>query len=171
VVTKFVSHHKSIPYSVVKRTDGSMYTGDTQVMHYGQPGTVRITDKMLYIDGKLAGQKQVGRTVLAEPKSQIERVGTKQRPTPKSTPSPPVANNGLDWDAVAACESGGNWHINTGNGYYGGLQFNYSTWLAYGGGQYAQRADLATREQQIAIANKVYAARGSSPWPVCGANL
>jgi uncharacterized protein YabE (DUF348 family) len=173
VVSKLVSHHKSMPYSVVTHDDGSMFTGDTKVMRYGQPGAVRITDKVLYIDGKVAGRKQVRRTVLAEPKNQVEMVGTKHRPTPKpsSSPSPPVANNGLNWDGVASCESGGNWHINTGNGYYGGLQFNYSTWLAYGGGQYAQRADLATREQQIAIANKVYAARGSSPWPVCGKYL
>jgi uncharacterized protein YabE (DUF348 family) len=173
VISKLINHHKSIPYSVVKHSDSSMYTGDTKVMRYGQAGTMRITDKVLYIDGKVAGRKQVGRTVLAEPKPQVEKFGTKHRPAPKTTnaPSPPVANNGLNWDAVASCESGGNWHINTGNGYYGGLQFNYSTWLAYGGGQYAQRADLATREQQIAIANKVYAARGSSPWPVCGKYL
>ena len=70
-----------------------------------------------------------------------------------------------------SCESGGNWHINTGNGFYGGLQFDSGTWLANGGGAYAPRADLATREQQIAVANRLYAARGSSPWPVCGSNL
>jgi hypothetical protein len=75
------------------------------------------------------------------------------------------------WDRIAACESGGNWHINTGNGYYGGLQFDIGTWDANGGAQYASRPDLATREQQIAVANRLYAARGSSPWPVCGANL
>ena len=75
------------------------------------------------------------------------------------------------WDNVAQCESGGNWHINTGNGYYGGLQFDSSTWLSYGGGSYAPRADLATREEQIAIATKIYASRGSSPWPVCGQYL
>jgi hypothetical protein len=69
------------------------------------------------------------------------------------------------WDNVAACESGGNWHTNTGNGYYGGLQFLTSTWLAYGGGRYASRADLATREQQIAIASGM----SLSHWPVCGA--
>ena len=70
----------------------------------------------------------------------------------------------MDWDRIAGCESGGNWHINTGNGYYGGLQFDYSTWLSNGGGQYASRADLATRAQQIAVANVVYSHRGLSPW-------
>jgi|SRR5690242_10178577 len=76
--------------------------------------------------------------------------------------------DGVNWDAVAKCESGNNWHINTGNGYYGGLQFDRGTWLSNGGGKYASRADLASREQQIAIANILYSHRGLSPWPVCG---
>lgn len=71
------------------------------------------------------------------------------------------------WDKVAACESTGNWHINTGNGYFGGLQFTRSTWAAYGGTDYAPRADLATREQQIAIAEKVLEGQGPGAWPVC----
>jgi len=75
------------------------------------------------------------------------------------------------WDDLAMCESSGNWHINTGNGFYGGLQFDLGTWTSNGGGAYAPRADLASREQQIAVANKVADARGSSPWPVCGQYL
>ncbi|GAB3075362.1 resuscitation-promoting factor protein RpfA [Intrasporangium mesophilum] len=71
------------------------------------------------------------------------------------------------WDRVAACESGGNWHINTGNGYYGGLQFSSSTWRGYGGGAYASRADLATKAQQIAVAQRVLASQGPGAWPVC----
>jgi resuscitation-promoting factor RpfA len=71
------------------------------------------------------------------------------------------------WDHVAECESGGNWHINTGNGYYGGLQFAQGTWVNYGGGAYASRADLATRGEQITIANRVQAAQGWGAWPVC----
>ena len=68
------------------------------------------------------------------------------------------------WDRIAQCESGGNWHINTGNGYYGGLQFDSQTWLANGGADFAPRADLATREEQITVANRVYAVRGLQPW-------
>jgi hypothetical protein len=68
------------------------------------------------------------------------------------------------WDRVAQCESGGNWSINTGNGYYGGLQFSYSTWLAYGGADFASRADLASRAEQITVANRVYADNGLSQW-------
>ncbi|MFK0180310.1 transglycosylase family protein [Streptomyces xanthochromogenes] len=71
------------------------------------------------------------------------------------------------WNKVAACESTSNWHINTGNGFYGGLQFTQSTWEAYGGRQYAARADLASRDQQIAIAEKVLKGQGPGAWPVC----
>ncbi|MFD4955032.1 transglycosylase family protein [Streptomyces sp. NPDC058451] len=75
------------------------------------------------------------------------------------------------WDAVAQCESGGNWSINTGNGFYGGLQFTNSTWAGYGGTSYASRADLASKSQQIAVAEKVLAGQGKGAWPVCGKGL
>ncbi|MTE19322.1 peptidoglycan DD-metalloendopeptidase family protein [Streptomyces sp. TRM43335] len=71
------------------------------------------------------------------------------------------------WEKVAQCESTGNWSINTGNGFYGGLQFTQSTWAAFGGTEYAPRADLATKDQQIAIAEKVLAGQGPGAWPVC----
>ncbi|MEU3462369.1 transglycosylase family protein [Streptomyces sp. NPDC006733] len=77
-----------------------------------------------------------------------------------------AADSGV-WDRIAKCESGGNWHINTGNGYYGGLQFAAGTWRSYGGTQYAATADKASREQQIAIATKVQRASGWGAWPVC----
>ncbi|WP_405763029.1 transglycosylase family protein [Streptomyces sp. NBC_00045] len=72
------------------------------------------------------------------------------------------------WSKVADCESTNNWHINTGNGYYGGLQFSLSTWRAFGGTAYAARADLATKDQQIAVAEKVLKGQGPQAWPVCG---
>ncbi|WP_055553748.1 transglycosylase family protein [Streptomyces sp. NBRC 110028] len=71
------------------------------------------------------------------------------------------------WDKVAQCESTNNWDINSGNGFYGGLQFTQSTWEAYGGTAYAARADLATKDQQIAVAEKVLDAQGPRAWPVC----
>lgn len=71
------------------------------------------------------------------------------------------------WAKVAACESSGDWSINTGNGYYGGLQFKQSTWEAYGGGAYAGRADLASKDQQIAVAEKVLDGQGPGAWPAC----
>lgn len=75
------------------------------------------------------------------------------------------------WNRLAECESGGNWHINTGNGYYGGLQFSYSTWLSYGGGKFAKRADLATRTEQIVIAERVLRGQGWGAWPSCSSQL
>ncbi|MEW2613973.1 transglycosylase family protein [Streptomyces sp. NPDC047880] len=79
-----------------------------------------------------------------------------------------AADSGV-WDRIAQCESGGDWHINTGNGYYGGLQFAASTWNAYGGTAYAPTADRASRSQQIAVATKVQRAQGWGAWPVCSA--
>ena len=76
-----------------------------------------------------------------------------------------------DWDAVARCESSGNWAINTGNGYYGGLQFSQSTWAAFGGTEYAPRADLATKAQQIAVAERTLDVQGPGAWPTCGKGL
>jgi LysM repeat protein len=84
-----------------------------------------------------------------------------------SQPAPAAANyvsGSTQWDRIAACESGGNWAINTGNGYYGGLQFTQQTWAGAGGLAYAPRADLASRDQQIAVASKL----AISNWPVCG---
>ncbi|MFF0656228.1 transglycosylase family protein [Micromonospora tulbaghiae] len=78
------------------------------------------------------------------------------------------ASADVNWDAVARCESGGNWKINTGNGYYGGLQFSRATWNGYGGQRYAARADLASRSEQIAVAEKVLRGQGIGAWPVCG---
>lgn len=78
------------------------------------------------------------------------------------------ADSGVNWDAVAQCESGGNWSINTGNGFHGGLQFTQGTWAAYGGTQYAGSANQASREQQITVAEKVLKGQGIGAWPVCG---
>jgi len=104
-------------------------------------------------------------------------------PAPSAAPAPvdpsagtvpvataPAPSGGVNWDAIAQCESGGDWGINTGNGFYGGLQFTEGTWLANGGGQYASSANLATAAQQIAVANNVLASQGIGAWPVCGAN-
>ncbi|MDO4910068.1 MAG: DUF3235 domain-containing protein [Corynebacterium sp.] len=76
-----------------------------------------------------------------------------------------------DWDRLAQCESGGNWQINTGNGFFGGLQFTKSTWEGFGGTMYAPYAHLATREQQIVIAERVLAGQGWGAWPACSAKL
>lgn len=76
-----------------------------------------------------------------------------------------------DWERLAQCESGGDWHINTGNGFYGGLQFTAQTWQGYGGGEFAPMAHQATKDQQIWIAEKVLAGQGWGAWPACSAKL
>ena len=83
----------------------------------------------------------------------------------------PAQADHYDWTDVAQCESGGNWSINTGNGYYGGLQFSSPTWLGHGGGEFAPRADLATPAQQIEVAERVLLTQGVGAWPTCGAQL
>jgi LysM repeat protein len=91
-------------------------------------------------------------------------------PAPAQASSPaPASAGGVNWSAIAACESGGNWAADTGNGFYGGLQFTEQTWLANGGGRYASSANLATPAQQIAVAQNVLASQGIGAWPVCGA--
>jgi len=75
------------------------------------------------------------------------------------------------WDRLASCESGGNWHINTGNGYYGGLQFSAPTWRGFGGANFASRADLATRAEQIIVAERVLRSQGWGAWPSCSRQL
>jgi hypothetical protein len=100
-------------------------------------------------------------------------------PTPKPVAPPPAPapqrvvtyDGDTVWDALAQCESGGNWAINTGNGYYGGLQFSLSTWQGYGGGEFAAYPHEATREQQIIVAERLRAARGYQPWPACRLKL
>ena len=97
-------------------------------------------------------------------------------PAASSAPADPApapaagSSGGVNWSAIAACESGGNWSADTGNGFYGGLQFTEGTWLGYGGGQYASSANLASPSEQIAVAERVLAGQGIGAWPVCGAN-
>ena len=85
--------------------------------------------------------------------------------------APAEAASTSTWERLSVCEAGGNWKINTGNGYYGGLQFSQSTWESFGGLDHAARADLASRAQQIAVAEKVLAVQGPGAWPTCGRSL
>jgi hypothetical protein len=93
-------------------------------------------------------------------------------PAAPAPAAPPVTYSGTSvWDDLAECESGGNWAINTGNGYYGGLQFSYATWHGYGGGEFAEYPHQASREEQITVAERLRAERGYAPWPACSAEL
>jgi hypothetical protein len=96
---------------------------------------------------------------------------TAAAPKAEAPPAAPFVVDEATRDRLAQCESSGNWAINTGNGYYGGLQFDVSTWNGYGGAAFAARPDLATREQQITVAEALYAKRGFQPWPACRIKL
>lgn len=119
---------------------------------------------------RMAATKRAIEAAEAQAKRQQALIAPPSKPT--TTPMPPPASSGTAvWDQLARCESGANWSINTGNGFFGGIQFDYQTWLSNGGGEFASRADLATREQQIIIAERVRTNRGFSPWPACARSL
>jgi resuscitation-promoting factor RpfB len=166
-VSRKVTVTESTSYPTIVRDDSDMYTDQSRVTRAGQPGSERVTYRVLRQNGEIARKRVVDRETISEPVAQIEYHGTKQRPEPTTNFAP----GGSVWDQIAQCESGGNWATNTGNGYYGGLQFSAGTWTAYGGGAYAPTANLASREEQIAIAEKVQAAQGWGAWPACTASL
>lgn len=127
----------------------------------GTPGTQDVTFAVATVNGVETGRLPVANTVIAPARESVVRVGTKP-----GTDVPPVSNGSI-WDAIAGCEAGGNWAINTGNGYYGGVQFDQGTWERNGGLRFASRADLATREEQITVAEVTRERQGWGAWPVC----
>ena len=163
-----VTTTETVGFSTERRNDATVYTGDTKTLTAGQQGQMVVISLQTWVNGKLESSKPSSSHITTAPVTQVLAVGTEARPVqlapaPASVSGGSTANAGM-WDRIAQCESGGNWAINTGNGYYGGLQFDSQTWLGNGGGQYAERADLASRTQQIAVANTVYAQRGLAPW-------
>jgi uncharacterized protein YabE (DUF348 family) len=167
----------AIAFDTTQKQTDELLVGEQQVERAGQPGTRATVYRQRWLGDRLLDERQVSSRVVRAPVDAVVLVGTRA-PAPTTAPASgtgapaPAVSGGGAWDALASCESGGNWSINTGNGYYGGLQFSSGTWLAYGGGQYAPRADLATREQQIAIATKVRDARGGyGDWPGCASRL
>ncbi|MEI7718175.1 MAG: transglycosylase family protein, partial [Mycobacterium sp.] len=142
--------------------DPTMNVSRQVVEDPGTPGVQDVTFAVATVNGTPAGRLPVANIVITPARDSVLRVGAKP-----GTEVPPVTN-GARWDSIAACESGNNWAINTGNGYYGGVQFDQNTWERNGGLRYAQRADLATREEQIAIAEVTRARQGWGAWPVCG---
>jgi len=139
--------------------------GTEKVLEPGTPGVREITHRITTVNGAEDKREIVGEREITPAVGPTIARGTKTAPS-----APAVAGGGV-WDTLAQCESGGNWSINTGNGYHGGLQFSASTWQAYGGSQYAATADQATREQQIDIATRVQAGQGWGAWPACTARM
>lgn len=147
------------------KDDATAFEGDEVVEEAGTPGRKEVKRSIRIVNGK-----EESNTVISEKEVAPAKPATIKRGTKAKSSAPSVANGSV-WDSLAQCEAGGNWAINTGNGFSGGLQFTPSTWLAYGGGQYAPQAHLATREQQIAVASKVQAGQGWGAWPACTAKL
>ena len=148
-----------IDFSTVEREDDSSTEGETTVVREGREGLRDVTYRLEYRNGELAVRKVLRQRVTRAPVDEVVEVGTASA----------YESGNTVWDQLAQCESGGNWAINTGNGYYGGLQFSLGTWQAYGG---SGLPSSASRETQIAIATKVRDASGGyGPWPGCAAKL
>ncbi len=161
---------QAVGFPTVKQDDATLTKGTSKTTTPGVAGERTVTFQETWVDGKLAERVETASQVTKEPVAKVVAVGTKAAPAAAPRDAGNTSGAGLNtansdmWDRIAQCESGGNWSINTGNGYYGGLQFNASTWTSNGGGDFAPRADLASREEQITVANRVYAARGLQPW-------
>ncbi len=151
---------EKVGFTTVRKNNSSLWKGESRLVTAGQSGKARRTYEITVVNGKVTKRVVVAQTVLTKPRSQVLEVGTK------------TSSNGVGinlaraamWDRIARCESGGNWHINTGNGYYGGLQFNLASWRANGGRDFAAYPHQASRAQQITVANRYYAKAGTSPW-------
>jgi resuscitation-promoting factor RpfB len=163
VETKKVT--EDIDFTTVKKEDSSLYEGETETVRDGKAGSREVLYRFRYENGELVVKKALRSRVLSEPRNAIVRVGTKEKVQAAN-----YASGSSVWDRLAQCESGGNWAINTGNGYYGGLQFNIDTWRAYGGTGYPHEN---SREAQIAVATRLRDANGGSygSWPACAEKL
>jgi uncharacterized protein YabE (DUF348 family) len=165
VVTKRVPH-EVLGYGTQRVSDSSMTEGEERTVRPGRSGSRDVTYKIRFVNGELVGRRVVSVRDLVRPVDALVHVGTKPKPEVVTTN---YASGGTVWDSLAQCESGGNWATNTGNGYYGGLQFNLGTWQAYGGSGLPSQN---SRETQIAIATKVRDASGGyGAWPACAASL
>ena len=156
-----VTERVPLPPNAQRIEDPELNMSRQVVEDPGTPGTQDVTFTVATVNGVESGRLPVANTVVEPARDSVLRVGA--RP---GTEVPEAKYSGA-WDSIAGCEAGGNWAINTGNGYYGGVQFDQNTWERNGGLRYAPRADLATREEQIAIAEVTQARQGWGAWPVC----
>ncbi|TQE43250.1 DUF348 domain-containing protein [Corynebacterium phoceense] len=145
--------------------DPELERGTEEVRVEGTPGERTVTRRLIMVNGAKESNE-----IINSKETRPATPATIARGTKEPAAAPAVADGSV-WDTLAQCESTGNWSINTGNGFSGGLQFTDSTWQAFGGGEYASQAWQASREQQIAVAQKVQAAQGWGAWPACTAKL
>ena len=143
---------QTVKYKTIRKKTKSMMKGHKKVVRHGRVGKITRTYVTTTVNGEPSTvvTKKVNRKV----RNKIVKVGTSRLNLARWK----------KWNKIARCESGGRWHINTGNGYYGGLQFNLATWRSAGGNRFAKYPHRATKREQIHVANRLYAKRGFSPW-------
>ena len=154
---------EKVAHGTVERKDGELYEGEKQVVKPGRDGKRDVVYRLIYRNGDLAERSVVKAEVKREPVDEIVKVGTKKREVATNF----AAGNSV-WDQLAKCESGGNWAINTGNGYYGGLQFSASTWASVGGSGLPHQH---SREEQIKRGKILQQRAGWGQWPQCSSRL
>ncbi|AIT60580.1 resuscitation-promoting factor [Corynebacterium doosanense] len=156
--------------------DADAEEGTERVVEQGQAGERRVVTRDYVVAGQVESTEVISDEEVRPATPTTIARGTKpvqgpQAPAASTAAAAPAVAGGSVWDSIAQCEAGGDWSISTGNGYYGGLQFDAGTWAGYGGTAYAPTANGATREQQIEIATKVQAAQGWGAWPACTSKL
>jgi uncharacterized protein YabE (DUF348 family) len=157
---------RKVDFSTDRKKTSTLKKGVTKIDKRGVSGVRAVTYRLVRHNGEIVKRTKIKSKLIKKPVTEVILVGTKTTTANKSSGS--STPSGSVWDKLAQCESGGNWSINTGNGYYGGLQFSLSTWRAYGGSGYPHKA---SREEQIRIAKKLQAAAGWGSWPACSSKL
>ena len=159
---------RAAPPPVQKVDDPSLPRGKEVVVNPGRPGVSSAIMKIYVQNGEEVRRQQIGAGAMTAAVPRVIRIGTNE-----DAPAAPAVDDGSIWDHIAQCEATGNWGISTGNGYYGGLQFDAGTWRAFGGATYAPLPSQASREEQISIAEKVRDSRGGGygAWPACSRKL
>ncbi|GAA5145649.1 hypothetical protein GCM10023340_15340 [Nocardioides marinquilinus] len=158
---------QEVAYETVEQDDDELTEGTTETVQDGVPGARTVTYRLVFRNGELVKRREIDAKVTRKPVTEVVSVGT--APPEPVAPAVDYSSGSTVWDQLAQCESGGNWAINTGNGYYGGLQFSLGTWQAYGGSGLPSNN---SREAQIAVAERLRAATGGyGSWPGCAAKL
>jgi uncharacterized protein YabE (DUF348 family) len=157
-----------VDFDTVRKESSKLKKGVTKIDTPGERGVRAVTYKIVRHNDEIVKRAKIKSKLINKPVTEVILVGTKKTTTAKKSSGGSSTPSGSVWDKLAQCESGGNWSINTGNGYYGGLQFSLSTWRAYGG---SGMPNEASREQQIAIAKKLQADAGWGAWPACSSKL
>lgn len=165
---------RDIAFDTEEVKDSKLQKGKTKVKTKGEKGERELTLRQETRNGTKGEEEVLKSKVTKEPVAKVIKVGTKKPAESKSESkkktATPKSVSGA-WSALAKCESGGNWSINTGNGYYGGLQFSASSWRAVGGTKYAPLPHQATPQEQVAAAEKLRASGGWGHWPACARKL